>query len=86
MLMKNKYIVQIFREIEGGFLRAPDALMEFQVIFSAKSKDEAKKKAKSFFRKWKNEDAIVGCTYSHQHMSLTDFISVKEQQYKVIIK
>ncbi len=51
-----KYIVQFFREIEGGFLKGPDSLLEFQVIFSARSEKDANKKGMSIFKKWVKND------------------------------
>ena len=85
-----KYIVQLFETHDSW--EDSDTYCMFQVIFSAKSKAEAKKKSASVFRQWKKENVDYsnlaklfpsGITYKSQTMPLNEFIKMKQKQYKV---
>jgi len=83
-----KYIIQLFQNHD--YMVDTDSYCMFQVIFTAKSKKEAKKKSASILRKWKKEqqETLFGnnferVTYTQQTLPLVDFINIKEKQYKV---
>lgn len=80
-----KYIIQFFREVNPGPVSWSGSLLEFQVIFSARSKKEADKKGEEVFRAWRNDEGQVGMSYASQLQNLNDFIITKESQYKVIM-
>lgn len=77
-----KYIVQLFQNYD-------DSYNMFQVIFSAKSKEDAAKMSRSIFIKWKMDSAangVIPTNCTKQIFLLTDFIKIKEQQFKAFYK
>ncbi len=84
-----KYIIQLFQEYDNAVDH--ESIMRFQVIFPAKSKKEAMKISASVFKKWKKENEedygwALGLTFKKQTFLLSEFIKMKEQQYKVCFK
>lgn len=78
-----KYIVQFFREVAPGPVSWSGSLLEFQVIFSAKSDKEAGVKSKVVFDKWVKDSGQIGMYYTPQLLRLNHFIEMKESQYKI---
>lgn len=83
-----KYIIQFFEN--HAVRKNSDSYCMFQVIFSAKSKEEAKKKSIIALNKWKKEHQDEtywdGITYTQQTMPLSEFIKIKEKQYKAVFE
>lgn len=85
-----KYIIQFFETHDT--MVDSDSYCMFQVIFSAKSKKEAKKKSASLLRKWKKEQQDTfgnnapGVTYTQQTLSLNEFIKIKEKQHRMFFE